>query len=76
MRITSTIVATTIELLGSIIGQVESGMRKLGKIKFLIAENGARTVLGSDWLNDLGIKLKTERGECEIDCVSEPRTNG
>ena len=35
-----------IKFLGAIIGQVESGMRKLDKVRALIAENGAGTLIG------------------------------
>ena len=61
-----------IEFLGAIIGQVESGAKKLDKMRALVAENGTRTVIGRDWLRGLGIKLKTEGGKCEINCISEP----
>ena len=61
-----------IEFLGAIIGQVESGAKKLDKVRVLVAENGTRTVIGRDWLRGLGIKLKTEGGKCEINCISEP----
>ena len=54
------------------IGQVESGARKLDKVRALIAENGTRTVIGRDWLRGLGIKLKTEGGKCEINLVNKP----
>ena len=60
-----------IKFLGAIIGQVESGMRKLDKVRALIAENGARTLIGRDWLRWLGIKLKTEGGKSEINYVNE-----
>ena len=36
-----------IEFLGAIIGQVESGARKLDKVRPLIVENGSRTVVRS-----------------------------
>ena len=58
-----------IEFLGAIIGQVEAGWKKLDKVRALVAENGARTVIGRDRLRGLGVKLKTEGGECEINCV-------
>ena len=61
-----------IEFLGAIIGQVESGAKKLDKVHALIAENGTRTVIGRDWLRGLGIKLKTEGCKCEINCINEP----
>ena len=61
-----------IEFIGAIIGQVEAGCKKLDKVRALIAENGARTVIGRDWLRGLGVKLKTEGGKCEINCVDEP----
>ena len=61
-----------IEFLGAIIGQAESGAKKLDKVRELVAENGTRTVIGRDWLRGLGIKLKTQGGECEINCISEP----
>ena len=60
-----------IKFLGAIIGQVESGMRKLDKVRALIAENGARTLIGRDWLRGSGIKLKTEGGKSEINYVNE-----
>ena len=53
-----------IEFLGAIIGQVESGAKKLDKVRGLVAENGTRTEIGRDWLRGLGIKLKTEGGKC------------
>ena len=52
-----------IKFLGAIIGQVESGMRKLDKVRALTAENGARTLIGRDWLKGLEFKLKTEGGK-------------
>ena len=55
-----------IEFLGAIIGQVEAGWKKLDKVRALIAENGTRT----DWLKGLGVKLKSEGGKCEINCVT------
>ena len=58
--------------MGAIIGKVESGAKKLDKVRALVAENGTRTVIGRDWLRGLGIKLKTEGGKCEINCMSEP----
>ena len=57
------------------IGQVESGARKLDKVCVLIAENGSRKVIGKDWLRGLGIKLKTEGGKCEINLVNRPPNN-
>ena len=61
-----------INFLGAMIGQVESGARKLDKVRALIAENGTRTVIGRDWLRGLGIKLKTEGGKCEMNLVNKP----
>ena len=29
-------------------------------------------MIGRDWLRGLGVKLKTEGGKCEINCVGEP----
>ena len=60
-----------IEILGANIGQVEAGWKKLDKVRALVAENGARTVIGRDWLRGLGVKLKTEGGKCEINCVTK-----
>ena len=60
-----------IEFLGAIIGQVESGAKKLDKVRALVAENGTRTVIGRDWLRGFGVKLKIG-GKCEINCISEP----
>ena len=62
-----------IEFLGAIIGQVEAGWKKLDKVRALVAENGARTVIGRDWLKGLGVTLKTEGGECEINCVTKSK---
>ena len=61
-----------IEFFGAVIGQVESGAKKLDKVRALVAENGTRTVIGRDWLKGMGIKLKTEGGKCEINCIGEP----
>ena len=47
-------------------------MKKLDKVRALIAEIGARTLIGKDWLRGLGIKLKTEGSKCEINYVNEP----
>ena len=60
-----------IEFLRAFIGQVEAGWKKLDKVGALIAENGARTVIGQDWLRGLGVKLKTEGGKCEFNCVTK-----
>ena len=46
-------------------------MRKLCKVRFLLAPNGSQTVIGRDWLRDLGIELKTEGGKCELKFVNE-----
>ena len=43
-----------------------------GQGQGLVAENGARRVIGRDWLMDSGVKLKTECGNCEANCVNEP----
>ena len=61
-----------IEFLGAIIGQVESGARKLDKVRALIAENGSRTVIGRDWLRGLAIKLKTDNGKCKNSLIKKP----
>ena len=29
-------------------------------------------MIGRDWLRVLGVKLKTEGGKCEVNCVNEP----
>ena len=47
--------------------------KKLDKVRALVAENGARTVIGRDWLRGLGVKLKAEGGECEINCVTKSK---
>ena len=46
-----------LEFLGAIIEQVESGARKLDKVRALVAENGSRTVIERDWLRGLGIRI-------------------
>ena len=61
-----------INFLRAMIGQVESGARKLDKAPALVAENGSRTVIGRERLRGLGIKLKTEGGKCENNLVNKP----
>ena len=63
------------KFIGAMIGQVESGARKLDKVRALIAENGSRTVIRKDWLKGLGIKLKTKIGKCENNLVNKLPNN-
>ena len=60
-----------VEFLRAIVDQLESGVRNLDKVRALIAENESRTMIGSDWLGGLGIKLNTNVGKCGTNCINE-----